>query len=363
MRQRYFDRNVPIAEDGLVGKARNGLGEFDMAYDEEDSLAEAYVNNEDIYAGYLMGGISFNEMKVIGGARVEYTDFESQGYQVGDGISRVKADNSYTNVLPGLHYRWNVEEDLVLRASWTNTIARPTTEQSRNAIEIDDDDVERGNPDLDPYQSMNFDVSARYYLPSLGMIQIAGFYKDIEDFIFEQTIQGASPRGGDLTTYNNGKSGEIYGLELGYQQQFKFLPSPYDGFGFNTNLTLADSEATVPPTGDQPARDVPFLRQSDTIGNVSVFFEKYGFSFRVAGSYRDDYLDELGEVESEDRYMDDHFQVDLSTSYAVNENFTVYADAINLNEEPLRAYWDKSGALSQYEAYGRQIRAGVQWTF
>ena len=362
-RQKYFNRNVPIADEGLAGKARGRLDEFDMEREEEDSLAEDYENNEDIYAGYLMGGVSFNEMKVIGGVRVEYTDFESRGYQVGDGIRRIKADNSYTNVLPGLHYRWNAEEDLVLRASWTNTIARPTPEQSRNAIEIDDDDVERGNPDLDPYQSMNFDVSVRYYLPNLGMIQIAGFYKDIDDFIFEQTIQDASPYGGDLTTYNNGKSGEIYGIELGYQQQFQFLPSPLDGLGFNANLTLTDSEATVPPTGDQPARDIPFVRQSDSIGNISLFYEKYGFSFRVAGSYRDDYLDELGEVESEDRYMDDHFQVDISTSYDVNENFTVYADVVNLNEEPLKAYWDQSGALSQYEAYGRQIRGGVQWRF
>lgn len=362
-RQKYFDRNVPIADDSLAGKARDSLDEFDMERDEEDSLAEDYKNNEDIYAGYVMGGVSFNEMKVIGGVRVEYTDFESQGYQVGDGIRRVKAANSYTNVLPGLHYRWNVEDDLVLRASWTNTIARPTTEQSRNAIEIDDDDVERGNPDLDPYQSMNFDVSARYYLPNLGMIQMAGFYKDIEDFIFEQTIQDASPYGGDLTTYNNGKSGEIYGIELGYQQQFHFLPSPWNGLGFTANLTLADSEATVPPTEGQPARKIPFIRQSDTIGNLSLFYEKYGFSFRVAGTYRDDYLDELGAVESEDRYMDDHFQVDISTSYAVNENFTVYADVINLNEEPLRAYFDESGALSQYEAYGRQIRGGIKWTF
>lgn len=363
-RQKYFDSNVPITDDGLIGRARGRLADFDMERDEVDSFVEDYENNENIYAGYVMGGITFNEMKIIGGVRVEYTDFESQGYQVGDGIRRQStADNSYTNALPGLHYRWNMDDDLVLRASWTNTIARPTHEEARNAMEIDDGDVEKGNPDLDPYQSMNFDVSVRYYLAELSMIQVAGFYKDIEDFIFQQTFQNASDYGGDLTTYDNATSGEIYGIELGYQQQFQFLPSPLDGVGLNANLTLTDSEGTVPATGDQPARDIPFVRQSDSIGNISLFYEKYGFSFRVAGSYRDDYLDELGEVESEDRYMDDHFQVDISTSYAVNDNFTVYADVVNLNEEPLRAYWDKSGALSQYEAYGRQIRGGLQWRF
>jgi hypothetical protein len=36
-----------------------------MEREEEDSLAEDYENNEDIYAGYLMGGLSFNEMEII----------------------------------------------------------------------------------------------------------------------------------------------------------------------------------------------------------------------------------------------------------------------------------------------------------
>jgi TonB-dependent receptor len=377
-RKEFFDKDVPIQDENLTDVYADNKAAFAMERSLADSFAEDYENNEDVLAGYLMSGVTFNRMNVIGGVRVEYTDFETRGYQVIEEeindedlvtISRVQDENDYTNVLPGLHYRWDIQDEFIFRASWTNTIARPTHEQSRLAETIEDGDVERGNPELDPYQSMNFDASIRYYLPNLGMVSLAGFYKNIDDFIFQQTIEGASPytdgdgEAGDLTTFNNGDSGDIYGIEIGYQQQFKFLPAPFDGFGFNTNVTFTDSEATVPPTAGEPERDIPFIRQSDTIGNASLFYEKYGFSFRVAGSYRSDYLDELGETEVEDRYIDDHFQVDISTSYSFNENFTGYVDLVNVNEEPLRAYWDKSGALSQYEEYGIKVKAGVKWTF
>ncbi|GAB6094694.1 TonB-dependent receptor [Desulfatiferula olefinivorans] len=367
-RKTFFDPAIPLQSANLADRFRNDPAAFAMERDVVDSSLEDYTTNEDVYAGYLMGSLSFSDMNLIAGVRVEHTDFTSDGFRVTDDgatvtVDPIRADNRYTDVLPGLHYRWDIHEGLVFRASWTNTLARPTQEQSRNAIEIDGTDVTQGNPDLDPFRSMNLDASVRYYLPNLGMIQVAAFYKDIEDFIFEQTLQGASDLGGDLTTFNNGDSGEIYGIEVGYQQQFRFLPSPLDGLGFNANITLTDSEATVPATAGQAARKISFLRQSDIIGNASVFYEKYGFSFRVAASYRDDYLDSLGEIESEDRYMDEHIQVDLSTSYAITQSLTVFADVINLNDEPLKAYYAVSGGLSQYEEYGRQFKAGVQWNF
>ncbi len=71
---------------------------------------------------------------------------------------------------------------------------------------------------------------------------------------------------------------------------------------------------------------------------------------------------DMGEKKSQDRYIDDHFQLDISTQYAVNENLTFFTDFINVNEEPLRAYWDKTGSLSQYEEYGMKVKGGIKWS-
>ncbi len=365
-RKEFFDTGLPLSDYNLVDVFRENREDFDLTKEKGDSKIEDFVTNEDIYAGYLMGNVKWGDMKFIPGVRVEYTSYDTDGHQYLEGEDKVKKasdDNSYTNVMPGLHYRWNFKENMIFRASWTNTIARPTYGEARIGAEVDaDGNVERGNPELDPYKSMNYDVSLRWYRPKLGGISVSGFYKDVDDFIFPRTIPNASRFDGDLTTFQNGQSGEIMGVELALQHQLSFLPSPLDGLGFDASTTFVDSEATVPPSGGHSSREVPFYRQSDTVANGSLFYDKYGLSIRVAGSYKSEYLDELGEKKSQDRYIDDHFQLDISTQYAVNENLTFFTDFINVNEEPLRAYWDKTGSLSQYEEYGMKVKGGIKWS-
>jgi TonB-dependent receptor len=192
------------------------------------------------------------------------------------------------------------------------------------------------------------------------LISAGYFYKDIDNFIYTQTTD----IGYDLTTYHNGDSGYISGVEFSYQQKFSFLPSPLDGFSFLGSLTLSSSEADVlaPEAGD-PVRTVDFVRQSDTVGIAALSYEKKGFFIRLSGSYRSSYLDEVGEDPVEDRYIDDHFQVDISSSYTFKDNYTVYLNVINLTDEPFKAYWGESERLSQFEEYGLTARMGFKFHF
>ena len=88
------------------------------------SLEEDYVASEDIFASYAMGTWDVGALRIIGGVRVENTQFKAIGNQVdvaANGRSftvtpRV-ANSSYTNVLPGLHLRYDAADDWVLRAS------------------------------------------------------------------------------------------------------------------------------------------------------------------------------------------------------------------------------------------------------
>ncbi|KAG1388144.1 hypothetical protein G6F60_013836 [Rhizopus arrhizus] len=92
------------------------------------SLEEDYVASEDIFASYAMGTWDIGALRIIGGVRVENTQFKATGNQVdvaANGRSftvtpRV-AGSSYTNVLPGLHLRYDAADDWVLRASANKT--------------------------------------------------------------------------------------------------------------------------------------------------------------------------------------------------------------------------------------------------
>ena len=358
--------DFPLADNDLSSAFDDAKSQFSVERDIEASEVEDYETDENIYAGYLMGEANFGMFSLTPGVRVEYTEIDAQGKTFDEDSETVgsqKKDNDYTNVLPSLHAKVNFTDNLVLYAAWTNTISRPQWEQTRYGKFTDDDgNIEIGNPDLDPYEAMNWDTTLSYYMPdSLGMASVGFFYKDIDNFIYGQTADLGDH---ELTTFRNGDSGNIYGVEFAYQQKLSFLPSLLDGFSIEGNITLSESDADVlsPELGGEK-RSIDFVRHSDTVGSVALSYEKFGLFTRLSASYRSSYLDDLGDSPLEDRYIDDHFQVDLSASYTFLDNYTLYANIINLNNEPLKAYYGKSKRLSQYEEYGWSARMGLKFNF
>lgn len=348
-------------------------GDFALEQNVFDSAVEDYESSEDVIAAYVMGGVSIDKHELVYGVRIENTQFESDGFRVseeedenGDDVIIIEtqsADNDYTDVLPGVLYTYRLSDAMIIRAAWTNTVNRPNFEQTRISEEVDGEDIVIGNPELDPYRAMNFDVSFEYYLESLGVISASAFYKDVDDFIYEVVVAEGSRLGGDLETFRNGDSADIYGLELAYQQRFTFLPGALDGFGVYANLTLSDSDARLLSNDGEDPRDSQLPKHSEVTGNFALTYEKYGFFARIAATYRSEYLDELGPVAEEDRYVDNYIQWDVSTSYSVTPNVSIFANFINVGNEPFRAYFDESDRLSQFEEYSWSAQIGAKWSY
>jgi outer membrane receptor protein involved in Fe transport len=99
--------------------------------------------------------------------------------------------------------------------------------------------------------------------------------------------------------------------------------------------------------------------------NLSVGYDKGPFEFRAAGTYRSKYLDELGGVAEEDRYVDNHFQLDLSAKFRVTSSVRLFAEWINVNNAKYFAYQNFGGAqrLLQYEEYGPTVKFGARVNF
>lgn len=360
----YAYADFPLIDSFLVEHFRNQRDAFAMERDLVDSEAEDFETDEDVYAAYLLGNIDFGRFSVMPGVRYEYTDLEATGNIVDEDLEEVLGtqtkNRTYDNVLPSVHVRATLLDNLIARASWTNSLSRPNWDQTRYSRVTDDDgNVKVGNPDLDPYEAMNWDASLAYYAPRLGMASVGFFYKDIDNFIYSRTSHNAIDDF-DLTTWQNGDSGHIYGVELAGQLELASLTPLLDGFSVLANITLSDSEADVLDSEGENPRTVDFVRNSDTVGSFALSYEKHGFFIRLSGTYRSAYLDELGDQPSEDRYIDDHFQLDLSTAYTIKEKYTIFANFINLTDEPLKAYWGESHRLSQYEKYGWSARIGLK---
>jgi len=128
----------------------------------------------------------------------------------------------------------------------------------------------------------------------------------------------------------NGTSGRISGVEFNVHQPFRFLPAPLDGFGIDGNLTVISSSEVIPT---RPGEDIPFFRQPNKIRNLTLFYEKFGFSARVAYSYQGSQINTLGSTLIQDRYNVARKQFDAQASYRITRNYSITAAVRNLTRE------------------------------
>jgi TonB-dependent receptor len=363
---------------------------------DEDTIAESfgvdYRVKETISAGYVMGQLQVGTATFIAGARIERTetDFDAYDIQFVDGDApnpppQVHGKKDYTNVLPDLLMTWAIRDDLLLRAAWTNTIGRPSYEQNVPfrifEIELDDegdpddpsDDefegaIERGNSDLDPLESMNFDVALEWYLQPAGLLSAGVFFKDIDNPIYnrlqileDEEFEGRFYSELEIQQFQNAPSGEIIGVELGFQQQFTSLPGLLRGLGVSLSYTWTDSESEVQVL--DTTRKVPFFLQSEHIGNIALFYELSGLELRLAYAYRSEYLDAIGDTADQDLYVDTHGQLDFKASYQFTEQASAFIQWQNITDEPLRFYSGDRSRLAENEIYGWNMLAGMTFKF
>lgn len=342
-----------------------------------DSNAGDYNVSEQVIAGYWMLNLKFGGFTVTPGFRIEATEasYGAKQVDIGSGtpvITPLVARRSYTDAFPGINFRYDINESLVARAAVTTAIGRPDYSELPPYVTVDTSsspvDVTAGNPALKPLYATNYDAALEYYLPGQGVLSINLFRKEIKNPIYEQqtTVTGGTfgaitiPGAANVDSFTNARSAHLTGVELNAQEQFTFLPSPFDGLGASANISYVDGHTNgVPGRADL----VPMFQQSRYVGTVQAYYEKYGVNVRLAYSYRSRYLDTLGASRATDQYTDFNGQLDARASYDINDNFVVYAEAANLNDAPWRRFIGSPSLVYENERYSWSGKAGLQVKF
>ncbi len=370
---RLVDMGPVSSKGGAADYLLSNPGSF-VINDYESALNSAvsdYSVREDILAGYAMARWDSSTLRVIGGVRVERTHNELNGSLVTDNgddtiaIDPLTYKRNYTNWLPSLTLRYSPQQNLVARLAGYKTIVRPKLSQlaPRNTIN-DDLELAVGNPELKPYQAWNFDAGFDYYFSNNGAFSVGGFYKSIKDYTYSYNSKESGVYNGiaydEITFPVNGDTAEIAGLEASFSQVFTMLPSPFDGLLTQINYTYTYARGTV--AGD---RRISLPNASKNTFNVVLGYEKGPISLRAAGTFRDKYLDEVGDDFETDRTVNQHFQLDLSAKYKLTDNIRLFADWVNVNNAKYFAYQNLGGVKRalQYEEYGSTVKFGARVTF
>ncbi len=371
----------------FVSKKYLGSINFNSMQGEPDyeEMSGNYHAKEEITSAYLRFDQKLGQkLDLMLGLRMEHTALNYRGLNwVVDEDENESLEstgnrkNSYTNWLPSVLLKYDVNDDLKLRASFTETLSRPKYSALIPSVNYNraDEEATIGNPNLKPTTSYNFDLSAEYYFKSVGLVSVGFFYKSINNVIVDEVWKGMDSQLPITGTYDyeiskpiNAYDADLFGVEVAYQRDFGFITPALKCLGFYGNYTYTANktknhhfEHRVLEDGE----DVDMIGSPEHTANASLFFEKWGFNLRLSYNFASAFVDEMGEVAQLDRYYDKVNYLDLNASYTFGKRFktTIYADVTNLLNQPLRYYQGTKDRTAQVEYYGARFNAGIKVSF
>ena len=380
------------------------------------------------------------------GVRYEETDVKSAALNtVYDGVSWVGAGNelnlteatdadgnviqSFTDIpgdydvtLPNFDFDIEPWEDIILRASFSETITRPSYNAIKGGLQPDSTQffgntrpvASTGNPALVPIQSFNMDFSFEWYYAPGSYLSLGYFKKDVDNFIgtgleadtlFEipNIIGGAlfnravAESGLDPDNYQdvgqyiidnyqddpavdgttivsvagdpsvvfdlrrpiNQRTAKVDGVEVNLQHAFGDT-----GFGFIVNATLVDADVAYDNFNSLESQFV--LNGLSDSANLIGFYDGEALQIRLAYNWRDNFLAGAGQGQgtlTNPTNVKAYGQWDLGATYYYNDNLTFYFSGLNLTEETRHVYGLTEDQVLQAIQGGSRYDFGLRYNF
>lgn len=343
--------------------------------------AENYEGRETIHAAYLRYDQQLgSRLKLIAGLRLEHTQFDYTGNALHVDADEehitstpVSRRSDYDNWLPSVLFKYEPVDNLVLRASFTTTLARPKFRQlvPGDRVNLADEEYTMGNPDLRNTISNNYDLMFEYYFRSIGLVSAGVYYKDISDFIVDamiedQTIGGTEFK--ELYKAVNAGDATLFGVELAFQRDLGFISPALKNFGIYTNYTYNRSKVTRltdPIFAGRSADGIQLPGTPEHTVNASLYFENKRLTATLSYNYASSFLDneEMGMTAFTDRYYDSVNYLDANVSVRVTKYLALFAEVGNLLNQPLRYYQGTKERVRQAEYYGIRFSVGAKVRF
>jgi TonB-dependent receptor len=375
----------------LGGLSLKDASLFEESDEPSEYLAGNYNAKENITAGYISLKQNITDrLSVNMGVRVEHTSIDYTGNIVEDeddlkGNASLK--NNYTDVLPNINLRYAINKNFIVKAAWTNALARPRYYDLVPYFNINPNDLElsAGNPKLDPVRSASFDLMAEHYFKSVGIVSGGFFFKKIDRYFYTYINKNytqqqfatdfpavANPiENGDqwsFTQRRNGDGATVWGTEIAFQRQLDFLPGIWKGFGVYLNYTYTHSKADgIYDAGGTLIRsNVKLPGAAPHMFNASLSYENKKLVARISANYTGAYVDDSDDAGYNedaffDRYYDKQFFLDANASYAIWQRLRIFAEANNLTNQPLRYYQGNKERTAQNEFYGPRFNLGIKF--
>ena len=344
--------------------------------EETNSTAYIQANFETNIAGHTFDG-QF-------GARYVSVDTDMDFY-TGPTNARVHTSESKTTskLLPSAMLRFAFTDDLMLRLSYGETLRRPAftdlnsnTTYVRDVTNIGYGTGTGGNPDLEPTESKNYDLSLEWYFADSSAIFATLFRRDIEGLVVQffnavEYTDAVGPYTYIVSQPDNASNGKLEGLEVGVQYFPDNVPGWLHGIGAQLSGTWLSSQQDTPIQNETGgiigSTRTDMFNVSDSSYSAVLVYEKEKFDARLSWVWREAFLNNYEAAlfaNPREVWRADEQNLDFQISYTVNDNLVLTFDATNLTDEIYQSYYVNPNTNNFGSVItGRTFALGARVTF
>jgi len=333
----FAPENVGISSVDTLG---SGTLRYNFANVIRDNsrLRNNYSGDMQIFASYGMIEMPIlSDLKFIGGVRLETTD-----------LTLLSADSTFENgridesdLLPSLNLIYSLAENMNVRVSATQTLARPnfreiapySTKEFVNDVEL------QGNPKLQRTLINNYDLRWEWFMNPGEVFAVSSFYKNLKNPIELSYAEGQTASN-PIVQFKNVDNATIAGLEFELRLGLGNLIDELSNFYIGSNLSLIYSNIDIAPSElaqrlaiDSSSATTRVLQgQSPYVLNLDLSYinESWG---TVAGLYFNTFGERLSKVSANvnpDVYEQPAPLLNFTLSQKLINNFTLNFGVKNL---------------------------------
>ena len=363
-----------------------------------------YSVEEKVPVGYVRLDIDTNVagVGIRGNVGVQFVHTTQYGIAVitdpdtGKPNGSVNTSFSYNEVLPSLNLVGAFADRYYLRLGASKSMMRGRIDDEKAASSASVPATgpakwsgSGGNPHLKPYIAIGEDLSFEKIFGRASYFSLALFNKNLTSYIFTQTDENYDFTGfttsgrqpdpklhniGSYSTPENGSGGKIQGYEVALVLDGGLFLSFLDGFGLQSNFAYTNNYIPTSILGNVPGGPTTFPGFSKKVGALTLYYEKYGASVRIAETYRSPFtgevvgnFDQLGYTQIEiERTLNLQAGYEFQDGRLKGLSFLLQIN--NLNNSPYRTVQitslPVSGSFStplEYDTFGRSFLFGVNY--
>jgi len=385
--------NTVWAQAGIPNGTETFFADALNSYNVTDKTTSAFIMGDagdNVYHANFGVRVVRNQLTVDGGeTNPNGSTFVGTASWNGVNANDVPFQNSrsYTDVLPTFNFVLNATDDQKIRFSAARVVAPQNLNDIGRGLSYDFtraapaqcpgggvcfkfDGGTAGNAALDPFRASQFRLSWEDYFARSGLVSVGGFYRAVDNFVTTANVATLVPDGtitggstANVQTLVNGGTGKIYGGEFVAQYAFD------SGFGFQANYTLSNSSSTQ---ASSFGTNLPIPGVPKNAFNLTGYFERYGFSARLAYTWRDvsvnsslvgssfTFQDISGTPKTYTIYAAKYGQLDGQLEYDFGPHFGVIFQVVNLTDEKQHTYLQWPNEPFTYDDSGRRLFFGVK---